>query len=187
MRDDLGASAEGGEQALEGTGAGLDRRDAPRRAELGERNARQRLGRVGEDAERTPAPASDRSAALVAASRPEVDGRAVLGEALEQGAPVPGARRRRALGRGRRSSGSVPGSTSSTARADSSQALPERAGVAERAVEVDGERATLRHARRRARTDCQSDDPGGDAERVDRDVERRSRAGRGRTTGAARR
>ena len=43
--------AEPREQALERAAAGLDRLEAPRRPELGERDARERLGRVREDAE----------------------------------------------------------------------------------------------------------------------------------------
>ena len=41
-------------------------------------------------------------------------------------------------------------------------------------VELDGERSRSRHARRRARDRLPEHDPDGDADRVDRDVERRA-------------
>ena len=74
--------------ALERPGPRLERLDPPRRAEMGRGDAGELLGRVGEDADPDalglqPAQRRGRRRA-----RAQVDGRVILGEALEQRPPV---------------------------------------------------------------------------------------------------
>ena len=156
--------------------AGLDRVDAGARA----RAARARRARARRGASvKTPSvhalarQASACSAALVVGVATEVRGRVILGEALEQ---------RRASCRLRAASSAAAasppiGRERSRGRSPRTRAgggepvVPQRARVADR-VEVDGERARALMRAAALATDCQSDDADGDADRVDRDVER---------------
>ena len=117
-------------------GPGLERLDPPGGAELRDGDPRELLGRVGEDAEPHALglqPAQRRRRRRV---RPQVDGRVVLGEALEQRRASSAARSSSRLGVDVRAARDVlePG-------------VPERPRVAEHAVEVDRERRVIACAR----------------------------------------
>ena len=105
-----------------------------------------------------PEPASDCRAALVAASRRRYGGRVILGEALEEDAPVPGTRVVEHRGRGRAVVRQHAGVDVEHSVGRLEPGRPERPCVADR-VELDGECATIRHAMGRARTHCQRTTP----------------------------
>ena len=129
------------------------------RAELGERDARERLGRVGEDAERRArsprARAAPRSSPRLGAGR---RARAPRRSARAARASCPRRAGRAPPRPSPRSAGSASGSTPSTRAGRLEPVVPERPRVAER-VEVDRDGARVRHASRRARTDCQRTTP----------------------------
>ena len=142
--------------------AGLDRVDATRGAELGERDARELGGRVGENGEPHSfgLQSSKRGAHL--RSGPEVNRRPVLGVALEQRPPVAGAACVE-LG-GRRCSILRQTFDVEHARGIVEPVAPELPRVPEH-VQVD-RRASSRHS-------PPEDDADRDADAVDQDVERR--------------
>ena len=143
-----------GKEPFECSCSGLERRDPPRRTELGERNARKWLRRVGEHAE----PRSRAREGVQCRARrriaTQIRRRVVLCEALQENPPVPGSRgveRRSRCGAIRRKRAGLhveDGVCGGEPR------RPQRACVPE-CVELDRDRTRLRHARRRARTDCQ--------------------------------
>ena len=164
-RQELASAADDGDvaaEALERARAGLDRVDATRGAELGERDARELGGRVGED--RKPHSFGLQSSKRGAHLRggPEVNRRAVLCVALEQRPPVAGAARVE-LGGCR---GSILGQPFDVehARGVVEPVAPELPRVTEH-VELDRQRHRV--------TRRQSEDADRDADAVDQDVERR--------------
>src|ERR687885_1835271 len=87
--DDSGPGTEPLEQALLRARAGLERLEPPRDAELRRGDADERLGRVGEGPEPDAVGAEPAQSRVHLRARAQVDGRVLLGEALEQRAPVP--------------------------------------------------------------------------------------------------
>ena len=152
--------------------------DAARGAELRERDARELERRVREDddARAVRLERAQRRAHL--GRRPQVDGRAVLGEAFEQRSPVAGAARVE-LGRG--GDAVLRAAPRRRARARRPRASRARAGACRRA----------RPGRSRPSSSRRFCAPGRhadrDADRVDQDVERRARPAARRSAGAARR
>src|SRR5688500_1066442 len=91
------------EEAFAGALAGFDGLDVPGRPELGQGDACERLRRVGEDADARPRANERAQRGARLGARAQIDGRPVLGEALECAAPVADARLRPAVElRGRR-------------------------------------------------------------------------------------
>ncbi len=133
-------------------------RDAPGGAELREGDAGELLRRVREDSQLDAAGRERLQGCARRGVTAQERGSVILGEPLEQRAPVP---RGGAIERVR-GVATIHGKLGRVDLEDASRGFqpgrPERPCVPDR-VELDGERACGRHARRRARADCQSTIP----------------------------